>query len=140
MSKARLFDISNLASTDVPSSLIPLNNLSSYYFSIVWTRDGSAISLSSVAIASSGGSDWKQLLPFVITENDGEITVPMGLFNPGKKLDILFSAFPHQNIPGAAVFVTNQTTGKFQRIAPPVGTTALTKGKPWSLLSTVTLQ
>jgi len=140
MSAYKIFNVADLAIDKLPSALFLTEALQSYYFSVLWTRDGSAITLSSVLISPSGANDWQQVLNSKITDNDGEITVAMGLLKQGSIIDLLFNVFPHQNISACALQLTNHNTDQVKKIAPASGNQALTKRKPWSNLVTIKLQ
>lgn len=139
MKPNKIFETTGLTIDELPSTISIPKSLHAYKFSVAWTRDGSALSLTSLVGSPYGKFKWQQLLTMVLTENDGEITTPFGQFAPGTKVDLIFNVFPHQNIPGAAIFITNLTTKTVKQIAPGSGQKALAKGQAWSAPVTVTL-
>jgi hypothetical protein len=139
MSYHKLFETEGVAENALPSVLLEDTSLGDYYLSVVWVRDGSAVSLSSAVIALSGTYNWKQLLTTVITENDGELTIHMGTFPVGTRLDLIFNVYPHQDISASALMLVNRKSSASKKIAPSSGNYTLKKGKPWAAAITITL-
>lgn len=138
MAHNKIFSTSQVKN-GVPAILEFKENLSSYMFTVVWTKDGSALSLSSLVYSFFGKFEFTQVLSNIVTDNDGELTVSLGVFTPGTKLDIIYNVFPHQNIPASAIYITNLNTGSLLKVDPASGHKALTKAKPWAAAKTITL-
>lgn len=135
----KLFDPGKLNSKKISKSLSLNASFSNYYFTVQWTRDNSSLTFVTLVVSIGGQNQWKQCLPAVETQNDGEMSYFIGAFPDNIKLDIIFSVYPEQNISAAALFVTNTSNSTFRQVLPTSGVQPLTKGKPWSAPITVKL-
>ncbi len=135
----KIFQKSTKKKGAIPTSLVETNGLCTYSFSVVWTNNGSSLSLYSLNAKLSSSGNWVKLISIVITDDDGEITIQIGNFAKGTSIDMLFGVYPMQDIPEAAIYVTNMTEGTSQQTAPANGTQKLTKATAWNGQFTIIL-
>lgn len=114
------------------------DNLNSYAFSVVWTS-GLVCNLNYLSGNMPPSTIWHPVITKPITDNDGEISVLLGTFTAGRKIQLSFGIQAVDAIPKLAVLITNTTTGVV--IKRPEGNEykKMAKGDFWQTSITITL-
>lgn len=134
----KIFNPENLSSKGISTELLEATCL--YHLSVLWTRDGSGLSLLSLNGKLSNSTNWHVLAPTVVTDYDGEITMQVGHFAKGTSIDLTISLYALADIGACAVFLVNVTDRTHKQLFPNSGTKALKKGeKPWNNAKTIQL-
>lgn len=100
-------------------------------FVLLWTK-GIGVSLYALHVRVQGEA-WLNVIPTVISDNDGETTVYLGSYAPGSALDIHFGAFAIDgNVTKMASFIVHGANG-VQKLVPPGPSDfkSLKRGSTW---------
>jgi hypothetical protein len=104
--------------------------LCTYSFTCLWSK-GTTLTLAVLMGRVKGDTQWHQIITNPITDIDGEITVQIGKFAKGSKIELAFDVFPLEDIPACALFTINNTENTHKKIAPASGNKPLEKGTGW---------
>ncbi|MBX2905210.1 MAG: hypothetical protein KF744_04175 [Taibaiella sp.] len=106
------------------------DGICTYTFSCLWSP-GKNLSLGVLVGRRVGDTQWQPIITNPKTDIDGEITVQVGSFPKGTKLELAFDIFPMEDIAACAVFITNITENVHKKLMPADGNKQLEKGKGW---------
>jgi len=91
-------------------------SICTYYFSVIWNKT-SACNLFQLAGQIPGG-EMHQLISKMIADTDGEITVEIGKFVKGTKVNLFFGIQAITKIENVRIIITNVTEKKSVRVLP----------------------
>jgi hypothetical protein len=98
------------------TSLELTDSICTYYFSIIWNKT-SACNLFQLAGQIPGG-EMHPLISKMIADTDGEITVEIGKFVKGTKVNLFFGVQAITKIDNLRIIVTNATEKNSVRVLP----------------------
>ena len=102
------------------SSFKLTESICTYYFSVIWNKP-SACNLFQLAGQIPGG-EMHQLISKMIADTDGEITVEIGKFVKGTKINLFFGVQAITKIDNLRIILTNATERTSVRVAPKLDT------------------
>ncbi|MGN7811608.1 hypothetical protein [Flavobacterium sp. 22076] len=92
------------------------DSICTYYFSVLWNKN-SACNLFQLAGQIPGG-EMHQLISKMIADTDGEITVEIGKFVKGTKLNLFFGVQAITKIENLRIIISNATEKTSVRVLP----------------------
>lgn len=87
-----------------------------YYFSVIWNKPAGC-NLFQLAGQISGG-DLHQLITKMISDTDGEISVEIGKFIKGTKINLFFGVQAITKIDNLRIIITNANERTAKRVLP----------------------
>jgi len=123
---------------DAESSILSIDGvdpqqLCKYYFSVVWSVPA-ICNLYSLNGQLPPSGAWHKIITHMITDTDGEITVEIGEFYQGTRINLLFGIQAITDIERAAIVITNAMTGQSIKVLPkqPGEGKKIEKGQTWN--------
>ncbi len=98
------------------NDILLTNSICTYYFSVIWNRFAGC-NLFQLAGQISGG-ELHQLITRMIADTDGEITVEIGKFVKGTKINLFFGVQAVTKIDNLRIIITNGTEKTSVRVLP----------------------
>jgi hypothetical protein len=122
---------------DGQSNIEPSINVVSYVFSVVWNAPEQC-TLFMLQGRTAAGS-WHPIITNPIVDNDGEISVKIGDFDPGTDIELMFGIQALTDIENMVTLVTNRTSNISVQFKPSTESKKLPRTETWQETGLLTL-